>query len=69
MVPELNLEDEVVAETAKLGKHPTVREALVAALLHYIQARGNREPRIVDLFGQVDFRDDWDYKAERARNG
>jgi hypothetical protein len=69
MGTKLLLDDRVIAESAKVGKHDSSRDAIIAALLHYIRQHGGSEPRIVDLFGKVDFRDDWDYKAERARNG
>jgi len=69
MSTDLTLEESSTAATTKVGKHGTAKEAVTAALLHYIRTHGYREPRIVELFGKVEFRDDWDYKAERTRNG
>ena len=48
---------EIVA-IAKNGK-----EAVVAALKEYIQR--NKQMAIVELFGQIDYQADYDYKANR----
>lgn len=65
MATNLGLDDAVVCEAVKVGKHKTKKEAVMAALLEYIQRRKQME--IVELFGTVDFDPEWDYKAERKR--
>ncbi|MBX3473316.1 MAG: type II toxin-antitoxin system VapB family antitoxin [Planctomycetes bacterium] len=67
MATNLALDDKVIAQAVKIGGHKTKREAVMAALLEYIRRRKQLE--ILELFGKVDFRPDWDYKAERRRNG
>jgi hypothetical protein len=44
----------------------TKREAVTAALDEYIRRR--RQLRILKLFGTVDYREDYDYKADRRRD-
>jgi len=65
MATNLGLDDAVVREAVRVGKHKSKKEAVMAALREYIQRR--RQLEITKLFGTVDFDPDWDYKAERKR--
>jgi hypothetical protein len=61
----LDLSDELIEEARRLGGHRTKKAAVTAALNEYVQRR--RQLAIVELFGQVEYDDDYDYKAERMR--
>jgi Arc/MetJ family transcription regulator len=67
MPTNLDLDDALVAEAKKLGKHKTKREAVNQALTEYVARRKRR--RVIDLFGKVDWESDYNYKAERRRRG
>jgi Arc/MetJ family transcription regulator len=59
------LDDQLIAEAATLGRHRTKKEAVTQALTDYI--RHLRQERILDLFGSVDFDPAYDCKRQRAR--
>ncbi len=65
MATNLALDDQLIKEAVKLGHHKTKRGAVNAALEDYIKHK--RQMKILDLMGTVDFRPDWDYKADRKR--
>ena len=65
MATNLQLDDRLIAEAAKLGRHRTKKEAVTQALTDYI--RHLRQERILDLFGGVDFDPAYDYKRQRAK--
>ena len=65
MAASLAVDDRLIEEARKIGKHKTKKEAVTAALQEYIQRR--RQQRILDDFGTVDFDPQYDYKAERRR--
>ncbi len=67
MATNLALDDALVEEAKKLGKHKTKREAVNEALAEYVARRKRR--RVVELFGKVEWDPDYDYKAERKRRG
>jgi hypothetical protein len=50
-------------QAQKVGKHWTKRETVNAALLEYDQRRKQQE--IIQLFGTIDYDDNYDYKRER----
>lgn len=65
MATNLALDDNLISEAVRLGKHKTKKEAVTAALEQYIKAR--RRAGIKDLIGKVDFHDDFDQKSLRRR--
>ena len=65
MPTNLNLDDRLIEEARRTGKHRTKRDAVEAALREYIQRR--KQLRILDLFGTIDFDPRYDHKAERRR--
>jgi len=67
MPTNLDLDDDLVAEAKKLGRHKTKREAVNQALKEYVARRRRRG--MLDLFGKVDWESGYDYKAERRRRG
>jgi Arc/MetJ family transcription regulator len=67
MATNLALDDKLVAEAKRLGRHRTKREAVNEAIAEYVARRRRR--RIARLFGTMDWDPAYDYKAERRRRG
>ena len=63
MPTNLALDDRLIKEAQKLGRHRTKKEAVTIALSEYIQRRKQR--RILSLFGTIDYDKARDYKRER----
>jgi Arc/MetJ family transcription regulator len=66
MPTNLALPDDLIAEAKELGCHKTKREAVTAALEEYVRRR--RRMRILELEGQLEWNDAYDYKAARNRD-
>jgi len=65
MATNLGLDDKLIEEARRAGKHRTKKEAVNAALDEYIRRR--RQLRILDAFGTFEFDSAYDYKAERRK--
>ena len=65
MATNLQLDDKLIQEARRLGKHKTKREAVTAALIEYVQRR--RQLGILDYLGKVEYWDDYDHKPLRRR--
>jgi hypothetical protein len=65
MVPNLDIEPELLEKAVEVGGERTKTAAVWRALEEYIARREQR--RIVELFGTLDWERDYDHKAERAR--
>jgi Arc/MetJ family transcription regulator len=65
MATNLALDDALVAEAKKLGKHRSKRAAVNSALAEYVARRKRR--RVLNLFGKLSWDPRYDYKAERRR--
>lgn len=65
MATNLALDDKLVEQARRLGKHPTKRAAVNSALAEYVARRKRR--RILELFGKVPWDAKYDYKKERRR--
>ena len=65
MATNLALDDRLIAEAVRLGKHKTKREAVTTALEEYVRAK--KRLGILDLIGKVDYVDGFDHKALRRR--
>lgn len=63
MATNLALDDKLIEEAKTLGKHKTKKEAVTAALEEYVKRRN--QLRIFELFGKIEYYDDYDYKALR----
>ena len=63
MPSNLAIDDRLLAQAQKAGKHRTKRETVNAALQEYIQRRKQLE--IISLFGTIDYESGYDYKRER----
>ena len=65
MASNLALDDELMEQAKQLGGHRTKRAAVNEALAEYVGRRKRR--KILDLFGKLDWPDDYDYKALRNK--
>ena len=65
MATNLAIDDRLIEEARKSGKHKTKKAAVTTALREYIQR--HRQRRILEAFGTFDFDPSYDYKAERRR--
>ena len=59
------LDDNLIEEARRVGRHKTKKDAVTAALAEYVQRR--KQLRILKAFGSFDFDPKYDYKAERRR--
>ncbi len=60
MATNLAIDDRLILEAQKLGRHRTKKETVTAALDEYIQRR--KQQHIVSLFGTIDYDPEYDYK-------
>ena len=65
MATDLPLDDKLIEEAVRAGGHKTKKAAVTAALSEYVRSR--RRQRILRWQGQVEYFDDYDYKALRRR--
>jgi hypothetical protein len=66
MPTNLDIDDRLIDEAKKLGRHRTKRETVTAALDEYIRRR--KQQQVVSLFGTIDYDPAYDYKrARRAK--
>jgi len=65
MATNLALDDRLIEEARRTGRHKTKKEAVTAALDEYI--RRHKQRRLLELFGTIDYDRTYDYKAERRR--
>ena len=65
MATNLALDDGLVAKAKRLGHHKSKKDAVNTALREYIQRI--QQLQIVDLFGEVEIDESYDYKKGRNR--
>jgi hypothetical protein len=65
MATNLALDDRLIEQARRAGKHKTKREAVTAALDEYVSKR--QQMRILEAFGKFAVDPAYDYKAERRR--
>lgn len=65
MATNLDIDQKLLAQAKRVGKHRTKREAVNAALTEYVQRRNQQG--IIKLFGTVDYDPACDYKAQRKK--
>lgn len=63
MATNLAIDDKLINEARRIGKHKTKKEAVTAALDEYIRWR--KQLQILDYFGKIDFDPEYDYKKMR----
>jgi len=65
MPSNLAIDDKLLDEALHLGGHRTKKATVNEALKEYVQRR--KQLKILDLFGQIDYDPDYDYKEQRRR--
>lgn len=65
MPTNLALDDALVEEAKRLGKHRSKRDAVNSALAEYVARRKRR--KILSVFEKLEWDPRYDYKAERKR--
>jgi Bacterial antitoxin of type II TA system, VapB len=65
MASNLDIDQKLLAQAKRMGKHRTKKGAVNAALSEYVQRR--KQLGIIKLFGTINYDDDYDYKALRKR--
>jgi len=65
MATNLDLDDTLIIKAQKIGHHKTKKETVTAALKEYIAHK--KQSEIIDVFGKIDFDDNYDYKKARKR--
>jgi len=65
MATNLAIDDRLIEEARRIGKHKTKKAAVAEALEEYIQRHKQRQ--IVELFYAIDYDPSYDYKAQRNK--
>lgn len=65
MATNLSIDPELIEQARKLSGERTKKAAVTRALKEFIARHEQKE--IINLFGKLDWDDDYDYKAERSR--
>jgi len=66
MATNLALDDKLIEEAQAISQHKTKKAVVTEALEEYIRRRKQRE--IIQLFGTIDFDEDYDYKQQRQHS-
>ena len=67
MATNLAIDDSLIEAARTLGGQKTKKAVVTQALQECIQKR--QQLKLTELFGQIDYFDDYDYKAQRKRSG
>jgi Arc/MetJ family transcription regulator len=65
MATNLAIDPKLLEEAVRVSGERTKKDAVTKALKEFIARRKQRQ--LLDLFGQLDWDPDYDYKAERTR--
>lgn len=65
MATNLAIDNNLILEAQRIGRHKTKKSAVTEALKEYIQRRKQLE--VVKMFGKIEYDDDYVYKAARMR--
>ena len=66
MATNLQIDDELIQRSVKLGGHKTKKDAVSKALIEYIQ--NLEQQKIISMFGTVEYDPKYDYKEQRRRS-
>jgi Bacterial antitoxin of type II TA system, VapB len=61
----LAIDDRLIDQAKRLGRHRSKKDTVNAALDEYIRRR--KQAALVPLFGTIDYDARYDYKSERAK--
>ncbi|MAE63967.1 MAG: DUF2191 domain-containing protein [Phycisphaeraceae bacterium] len=65
MATNLDIDDKLIRQAVRIGKHRTKKEAVTAALVEYVKSR--KRLALLDWVGKVEYYDDVDDKKLRRR--
>ena len=65
MATNLALDDSLISQAQKVGHHKTKKDAVTTALKEYIARK--KQIEVLDLFGKIEFDQNYDYKKARTR--
>ncbi|MBN1496867.1 MAG: type II toxin-antitoxin system VapB family antitoxin [Spirochaetes bacterium] len=65
MATNLAIDDKLIVQAQKIGGLKTKKDTVTLALKEFISRRKQEE--IVDLFGSIDYDEDYNYKKLRKR--
>lgn len=65
MPTNLAIDDRLIAQAKKLGRHRTKKDTVNAALDEYIRRR--KQAALIPLFGNIEYDSHYDYKRERTK--
>jgi len=65
MPTNLAIDDRLIAQAQKLGRHRSKKDTVNAALDEYIRRR--KQTAIIRLFGTIDYDAAYNYKRERTK--
>ena len=63
MATNLAIDDRLIEQAWKLGKHKTKKAVVTEALEEYIQRRKQKD--IICLFNKIEYEEGYDYKEQR----
>jgi len=65
MATNLAIDDQLIEEAKRAGKHRTKKDAVTEALKEYVQRRKQME--LLSLFGTIEYDEHYDYKKQRDK--
>lgn len=65
MATNLAIDDKLIENARRIGKHKTKKAVVTEALVEYIQRR--EQLKILSLFGTIEYDDNYDYKNQRNK--
>ncbi|MDC7233248.1 MAG: type II toxin-antitoxin system VapB family antitoxin [Spirochaetales bacterium] len=66
MATNLAIDDKLLVLAQSIGGIKTKKETVNLALKEFVQRRQQED--IIDLFGEIEYDDDYDYKSQRDRH-
>ncbi len=66
MATNLALDPNLLEEAVKNSDKKTKKAVVTEALIEYIQRR--KQAKLLDVFGQMDFDEEYNYKEQRNKN-
>ena len=66
MATNLALDDKLINEAQRIGKHKTKKAAVTRALVEYIEHL--EQEKILSIFNTIDYDPEYDYKKQRSRS-
>lgn len=65
MIITIEIDDKLLEQAIAMSDRGTLNTSIEEALREYIQRR--QQLKVVDLFGTIDYKEDYDYKQQRQR--